>query len=105
MVTGPNPATKINYQDGILRMVCVFACGQPDPISVAHLPLRYLVATGLSPPSIARAKVSPVTSFISQKELIKSFCRSQYPSKSVNLLFTSVMIKVMLTDLCGNRSL
>ena len=39
---------------------------------------------------------------ISQKVFIKSFCKSQFPHKSVNLFFISVMIKDKLTDLCGN---
>jgi len=39
---------------------------------------------------------------ISQKVSIKSFCKSQFPHKSVNVFFISVMIKVKLTDSWGN---
>ena len=39
---------------------------------------------------------------ISQKGFIKSFCNSQFPHKSVNLSFISVMLKDKLTSLCGN---
>ena len=39
---------------------------------------------------------------ISQKVFIKSFCRSQFPHKSVNSFLILVMIKDELTDLCGN---
>ena len=35
--------------------------------------------------------------FISQKVYVKSFCRSQFPHKSVNLSFTSVIVKDKLT--------
>ena len=39
---------------------------------------------------------------ISQKVFIKSFCISQSPHKSVNLLFVHVTIKDKLTNFCGN---
>ena len=39
---------------------------------------------------------------ISQKVFIKSFCKSQFPHKSVNLFFILVIIKDKLTNLCGN---
>ena len=39
---------------------------------------------------------------ISQKMFIKSFCRSHFPHKSVNLFFISVMMKDELTSLCGD---
>jgi len=42
------------------------------------------------------------TRLVSQKVFIKSFCKSQFPHKSVNLLFILVIIKDNLTDLCGN---
>ena len=38
---------------------------------------------------------------ISQKVFIKSFCRSRFPHKSVNLSF--IITDTKLTDLCGNR--
>ena len=38
---------------------------------------------------------------ISQK-VFKSFCKSQFPHKFVNLFFISVIIKDKLTDLCEN---
>jgi len=44
------------------------------------------------------APVLPVDDFISQKVFIKSFCKSQFPQKSVNVSF----IITKLTDLCGN---
>ena len=40
---------------------------------------------------------------VSHKVLLKSFCRSQLPNKSVNLCVTCTNIKSKLTDLCGNR--
>ena len=40
--------------------------------------------------------------FISHKVLIKSFCKSQFPHKSVNLFFILIIIKDKLTNLCGN---
>ena len=43
--------------------------------------------------------------FISHEVSIKSFCKSQFPHKLVNLFFTSVMMKDKLTDLWGNRFL
>ena len=40
--------------------------------------------------------------FISQKVFLKSFYKSQFPHKFVNLFSTSGMMKDMLTILCGN---
>ena len=42
---------------------------------------------------------------ISQKRLIMSFCKSQFPHKCVNLAFIITNIKNKLTDLCENRLL
>ena len=42
-----------------------------------------------------------VTEVISQKVLIKSFCKSQFPREFVNLFFILVIIKDNLTDLWG----
>jgi len=39
---------------------------------------------------------------ISQKVFIKSFCKSQFPYKSVYLFLILVIIKNKLMDLCGN---
>ena len=36
---------------------------------------------------------------------MKSFCRSQFPHKSVNMFFTLVIIKDKSTNLCGNSNL
>ena len=36
---------------------------------------------------------------ISQKVFVKSFCRSEFPHKSVNLFYVLVIIKDKLTDL------
>jgi len=38
-------------------------------------------------------------SLISQKVFLKSFCKSQFPHKSVNLFFILVIVKDKLTDL------
>ena len=46
-----------------------------------------------------------VRGFISQKVFIKSFCKSQFPHKYVNLFFISVTTTDKLTGLCGNRLL
>ena len=40
--------------------------------------------------------------FVSHRVISKSFCRSQFPHKSVNSSFTITDIKNKLTDLCGN---
>ena len=42
------------------------------------------------------------TKVISQKLFTKSFCRSQFPHKSVNLSFIMANINNKLTDLCVN---
>ena len=39
---------------------------------------------------------------ISQKVFIKACCTCQFPHKSVNSSFISVIIKDPLADLCGN---
>ena len=39
---------------------------------------------------------------ISHKVFLKSFCKSQFPHKSVNLFFISVTVKDKLTDLWGS---
>jgi len=44
----------------------------------------------------------PLAGLISHKVFVKSFCKSRFPHKSVNLFFMSVIIKNTLTDLCGN---
>ena len=48
-------------------------------------------------------KRTPVAAklFIPQKLYIKSFCKSQFPLKSVNLFSILVMIKDKLMDFCG----
>ena len=38
---------------------------------------------------------------VSQKVFIKSFCKSQFPHKSVNFIFILVIIKDDLANLCG----
>jgi len=45
---------------------------------------------------------SRFTVFISQKMFTKSFCKSQFPLKFVNLSFTTTDINNELSDLCGN---
>ena len=40
--------------------------------------------------------------FISQKVFIKSFCKSEFPHKFVNVSFMITDIENTLTDLCGN---
>ena len=40
--------------------------------------------------------------FISQKVFLKSFCKNQFPHKSVNLSFSITNVENKLTDLCGN---
>jgi hypothetical protein len=39
---------------------------------------------------------------ISQKVVINSSCKNQFPHKFVNLFFISAMMKDKLTDLCVN---
>ena len=43
--------------------------------------------------------------FISQKVFIRSFCKSQFPHKSVHLSLITTNTKNKLTNLCGNRLL
>ena len=45
---------------------------------------------------------SPPVAFISHKVFIKSFCKSQFPHKFVNVFFIIAIVKDELTDLCGN---
>jgi len=43
--------------------------------------------------------------FMSHKVFLKSFCKRQFPHKSVNVFSALVMIKDKLTNLCENRFL
>ena len=43
--------------------------------------------------------------FISNKVFSKTFRRSQFPQKIVNVFFISAIVKDKLTDFCGNRLL
>ena len=43
------------------------------------------------------------SALVSQILFIKLFCRSQFPHKSVNYFFMTVIIKNTLANLCGNR--
>ena len=57
----------------------------------------------VSPPTLQTHGVAhQLAGFISQKVLIKFFCTSEFPHKSVNLFFTSVMLKDKLTDFYWN---
>ena len=47
----------------------------------------------------------PRLKVISQKVFIKSFGKSQFTHRSVNLSFSITNLKNKLTDLCGNRLL
>ena len=49
--------------------------------------------------------IAPTRELISLKVFVKSFCRSQFPHKSVNLCFIITNTKDELTNLCGNRLL
>ena len=42
------------------------------------------------------------SALVSQKALIKSFCKSQLPHKFVNKFFILVIVQDQLTDQCGN---
>ena len=44
----------------------------------------------------------PPSEFISHEVFFKSFCKSQFPHKSVNLFFILVIVKDRLTDLWGS---
>ena len=44
---------------------------------------------------------NPCTILISQKVFIRSFCKRQFPHKSVNLSFIITNVTNKLTDLCG----
>jgi len=46
--------------------------------------------------------VAPICPFISHKVFSKSFCKSQFPHKSINLFFILVIVKGKLTYLWGN---
>ena len=43
-----------------------------------------------------------VNELISQNVFMKSFCKSQFPHKFVNLFCILVIMKNQLTDLCGD---
>ena len=78
--------------------------GTPVPERVPQLTPPHNSCTSVGNPGAmsvegTRAKLCV---FISHKVLLKSFCKSHFPHKSVNLLFVLVMIKIKLTDLCGN---
>ena len=49
-----------------------------------------------------RVWFSRASGFNSQTVFVKSFCKSQFPHKSVNLFVILVMIKDKLTDLWGS---
>jgi hypothetical protein len=61
---------------------------------------------GGSPPSSLTSAGPPHTcgthDLISQKVFIQSFCKSQFPHKSVYLFFVLVMVEDTLTDLWGS---
>ena len=46
-----------------------------------------------------------LTDFISQKLVVMSFCKSQFPHKSVNFFSTITNIQNALTNLCGDSLL
>ena len=59
--------------------------------------------SGQSPPLPMHAPAAPSGgALILQKVSAKSVCKSQFPHKSVNLIFILAMIKNRLTDLCRN---
>ena len=62
--------------------------------SYYHITRSEIVAS-FGPPPIS-------TRIISQKVFIKSFCKSQFPHRSVELSFIITNLKSKLTDLCGN---
>ena len=56
-----------------------------------------------SAPEVIRAPNSwRLSVLISQKEFIESFCKCQFPQKSVNLSIIITHTKDKLTVLCGN---
>ena len=52
--------------------------------------------------SLGEAELPVASHMISHEVLTKSFCTSQFPHKSVTLLFILVITKDKLTDLCVN---
>ena len=81
--------------------------GTPVPERVPRLTPLHNSCTSVGTPDAmpgggARAKRCE---FISQRVLLKLFCKSHFPHKSVNLLFVLIVIKNKSMDLCGNRLL
>ena len=56
----------------------------------------------MPPPRGGERLTKPDCVFISHKVFIKSFRKSQFPHKSVNLFFILLMIKEKSTEFCGN---
>ena len=78
----------------LVRCVQEMAVVDPDALDAACSFIKKSLAENL------RAEFQKV--LIPQKALTKSFCKSQFPHRSVTLSLLSVMMKKKLTDLCGN---
>ena len=84
------------------------------PISAMGVPISLtgvLISVMGEPISVVGVPISMMTvillsfrdDLISQKVLMKSFYKSRFPHKSVNLFSVLVIVKDDLTNLCGNR--
>ena len=63
-----------------------------------------LALTGLCEPHLLDRSAHG-RALISHEVFLTSFCKIQFPHRSVNLIFTLVIVKDKLTDMCGNRLL
>ena len=63
---------------------------------------RLCAASGRRSPSSRQSRPLPTQTLVSQKVFIQSFCKRQFPHKSVNSSFIITSINDKLTNLCGN---
>ena len=70
-------------------------------LGVVGCALGFLSFLLLIPIALDRLGDGPALKLISRKVFLQSFCNSQFPHKSVNSLFISVIVKDKLTDLWG----
>ena len=72
------------------------------PVSVQRVQGPGSGSEYVSPQEAPHTKLSNPVAVVSQKVLIKSFRRSKFPHKSVNIFFILVIVKDKFTDLWGS---
>jgi len=96
MRVGGRPSEEGYNQHGFKDVRTENGSSQGQNLALAVLCIPILQDSGLWLPE------AQIRKFISQEVLIKLFCKSQSPHKSVNLLFISATLKDKLTILLGN---